>query len=499
MDDDTDMDVMANSTNTQQKPNMSAPNALARFRGTPDPGSPRAGVVAITVGTILLLTMFVLNQVVRLDPNRGKPPAGSTPATVTIAPGEQEPFAFASRILLKFVHGWNTTFGVRDPAANAAWMPQIDDAAVTPVEKFRAAIAAGHLIGAAAAEERLAGLGDLEKIGLQEDAALYRRVLAGKTLDSADRDVLIQRHGWFGRLALNFGKPATDPEVEDLLKNGLKIMMLGLVAFFGVGLAMLVGVGLFVLVVVMWAAGKLRWRFVPPSPGGSVFAETFPIFLCGFLLLSLGTTFLPSTIGVSGKLMMQWLLLPLIFWPLVRGTRWADFCERIGWTKGAGIVREIGSGVVAYLAGLPLMGIALFATLILVSVVYPMVTGHKVKPDDNPTAELVAKATGWQVIVFFLLATVWAPIVEEAVFRGSLHRHLRSRLPMIPAAVISSVFFGILHPLPAPLLLPVTTVGFNMALMREWRGSLIASMTAHALNNATILILLFTMMSLSAA
>ncbi len=498
MDDDTDMDEMSTSM-TKQEPNKIGTRALTRSRGSPDPGSPRAGVVAITVGTILLITMFVLNQVVRLDPNRGKPAAGSTPATVTVAPGEQEPFAFASRILLKFVHGWNTTFGVQDPAANAAWMPQIDDAAVTPVDKFRAAIAAGHLIGAPAAEERLAGLGDLENVGLKEDAALYRRILAGEQLVGTERDTLIKRHGWFGRLALTYGKPPTDPEVEDLLKNGLKIMTLGLVAFFGVGIAMLAGVGLFILAVVMWASGKLRWRFVPPSPGGSVFAETFPIFLGGFLLLSLGTTFLPSTIGVSGKLMLQWLLLPLIFWPLVRGTRWEDFCERIGWTRGAGIVREMGSGLVAYLAGLPLMGIALFVTLILVSVVYPLITGHKVKPDENPTAELVAKATGWQVIVFFLLATVWAPIVEEAVFRGSLHRHLRSRLPMIPAAIISSVFFGILHPLPAPLLLPVTTVGFNMALMREWRGSLIASMTAHALNNATILTLLFTMMSLSAA
>lgn len=495
------MDAMPTGSVSQQNPNKGGvvPASRNRPRGTPDPGSPRAAAIALTIGTILLITMFLLNQVVRLAPDRGKPPAGTTPATVAIAPGEQEPFAFATRTLLKFVHGWNSAFGVHDPAANAGWMPQIDDAAVSPVDKFRAAIAAGHLVGATGAEERLVGLGDLEKVGLKDDAALYRRVLAGESLDATDRDTLVKRHGWFGRLALTFGKPANDPDVEDLLKNGLKIMTLGLGAFFGIGLAMLVGLVLFVIAIVMWGTGKLRWRFVPPSPGGSVFAETLPVFLCGFLLLSLGTTFLPATIGISGKLMMQWLLLPLIFWPLVRGTTWAEFRERLGWTRGEGVFREIGSGIVAYLAGLPLMGIALFITLILVSIVYPMVTGHKVKPDDNPTAELVAKATGWQVIVFFLLATVWAPIVEEAVFRGSLHRHLRSRLPMIPAAIISSVFFGILHPLPLPLLLPVTTVGFNMAMMREWRGSLYASMTAHALNNATILTLLFTIMSLAAA
>src|SRR5262249_55047663 len=102
-------------------------------------------------------------------------------------------------------------------------------------------------------------------------------------------------------------------------------------------------------------------------------------------------------------------------------------------------------------------------------------------------AELLGKGSTYALIMLYVLASVWAPIVEEAVFRGSLYRHLRSRMGVIAAALLSAVTFGFMHGYSAILLGPVICLGFVFALMREWRGSLIASMTAHCMHNATLL------------
>ena len=49
-------------------------------------------------------------------------------------------------------------------------------------------------------------------------------------------------------------------------------------------------------------------------------------------------------------------------------------------------------------------------------------------------------------LVFQLLATcVGAPFAEELLFRGLIHRRLRKILNMIPAMLISSLLFGIIH------------------------------------------------------
>jgi uncharacterized protein len=109
------------------------------------------------------------------------------------------------------------------------------------------------------------------------------------------------------------------------------------------------------------------------------------------------------------------------------------------------------------------------------------------EPPSNPIAERLGAADPFTILMFFLLATLWAPLVEEAVFRGAFYRHLRSRVGMALAAIVSSICFGVMHGYPVLLLVPVMSLGVGFACMREWRGSLIASMTAHALHNGAML------------
>jgi len=92
---------------------------------------------------------------------------------------------------------------------------------------------------------------------------------------------------------------------------------------------------------------------------------------------------------------------------------------------------------------------------------------------------------GWLLAlgpIFILLA----PFAEELFFRGFLYRGLRRRFSMWPAALISGAIFGLAHyQSPSYLLLipGLALVGVSLALLLEWRQSLLATMAAHATFN----------------
>jgi len=89
---------------------------------------------------------------------------------------------------------------------------------------------------------------------------------------------------------------------------------------------------------------------------------------------------------------------------------------------------------------------------------------------------------------------LWAPVVEESIFRGALYRHTRWRSGAIVAGLLTAFVFAIMHGYAVIQLLMVGLLGVVFALMREWRGSLIGPMVAHFTHNAivmTFVILLF--------
>ena len=79
-------------------------------------------------------------------------------------------------------------------------------------------------------------------------------------------------------------------------------------------------------------------------------------------------------------------------------------------------------------------------------------------------------------------AVVAAPVGEELFFRGLLFRSLRRRFRFWVSAAISAAGFGLVHVL--PLLIPLMfVVGIALAYVFERRGSLLASIAAHAAFN----------------
>jgi membrane protease YdiL (CAAX protease family) len=52
--------------------------------------------------------------------------------------------------------------------------------------------------------------------------------------------------------------------------------------------------------------------------------------------------------------------------------------------------------------------------------------------------------------------------------------------------LVTAAVFGMVHPYTTAGLVQVGMIGIVFGLLREWRGSLIAPMVAHALHNGTI-------------
>jgi membrane protease YdiL (CAAX protease family) len=96
--------------------------------------------------------------------------------------------------------------------------------------------------------------------------------------------------------------------------------------------------------------------------------------------------------------------------------------------------------------------------------------------------------TPLQLTLAVIAAVVLAPVAEELLFRGLLHRGLRRRLRIVPATALSSVLFAVVHvdvALSQPLaLVGLTLVGVILAVAYERTGSLIVPVVIHAVHNA---------------
>jgi len=83
-------------------------------------------------------------------------------------------------------------------------------------------------------------------------------------------------------------------------------------------------------------------------------------------------------------------------------------------------------------------------------------------------------------------AVLVGPLAEELLFRGLLFRLARGRWGFAGAAVLTAVFFGLLHGQPWNLF-GLIGRGLLLAALYEWTGSLLAPVAAHAAHNALTL------------
>lgn len=328
--------------------------------------------------------------------------------------------------------------------------------------------------------------------GQLRDVAMLRRIY----LDGGPGDVhadeqarLIERHGFFGRLALSFGQGEDTPDRDFVLaKAGFTLrVMIGAVAV--IVTALLSGLVLFVAALVLVNKGRVKlrlaWQVRELRPHGHLFVETMAVFLIGFIVVAELAGLLQGVTGVDLSQVVIWLLLPIALWPMVRGVGPRELRMGLGWHAngggGAGVAKEALCGVVGYLAGLPILLVGFLLTFLLL-----LIPGaHSQHP---ATQEIDASLRGY--LQLLLLASIWAPLVEETMFRGALMTHARLWAPALWSAGLTGFLFAAIHPQGWAAIPALMSLGVIFALIREWRGSLIGSITVHALHNGFLMTML---------
>ena len=102
------------------------------------------------------------------------------------------------------------------------------------------------------------------------------------------------------------------------------------------------------------------------------------------------------------------------------------------------------------------------------------------------------------ILLLVLMLTVWAPLVEETLFRGVFYSHCRRWMAWPVAGTITGFVFAAIHPQWIWFVPGLASIGLVFAMIREWRGSLIGPIAAHALHNGTIACILVILLWLMA-
>jgi membrane protease YdiL (CAAX protease family) len=360
-------------------------------------------------------------------------------------------------------------------------------AADGPKQKLQAVAVIGELQGKEAALDRLAALKEELKAPepeLKHDLDTLRRIYhkSPTAVSEEDRIRLESRLGWFGKLALVSGLPDSDPQRESILRACIRAAVAAVsIELLLVGF-LIAGLVLMIIAIVKLAGGTLKLNYIP-SPGvGSAFIETFALYLVGYV--SIGriahALHLHAALPVYGIIIL-WIT-ACCLWPMVRGLSFAQIRAGLGWSTGRGVIFEAAMGLVGYLTFMPLLAIAVITTMILSRFGHE----HAIHPIVFEAEDHSKSA----IIGLFLLASGFAPIVEETMFRGAMFHHLRRRHRWLLSAFVSALIFASLHPQGWTAFPVLGGIGFAFAGIREWRGNVIASGFAHAVNNGVALTML---------
>ena len=176
-----------------------------------------------------------------------------------------------------------------------------------------------------------------------------------------------------------------------------------------------------------------------------------------------------------------------VLWPMLRGVPTATAMRDVGFYRGEGWLKEASAGVVGYVSMLPIVAFGFCMTIALITVVQA-ITPEPDSPEmiSHPVAVWMAHGNIAVRLGVLFLAAGFAPFFEEAMFRGALFRSVRRKLGPIFSALIVAFIFAIIHPQGILLVPALGALGFGFALLREWRGSLIAPMVAHAVHNGIL-------------
>jgi CAAX protease family protein len=207
--------------------------------------------------------------------------------------------------------------------------------------------------------------------------------------------------------------------------------------------------------------------------------EAVPVFFIALL----GTALLSVPISLAGSCSARYDLAVLAGEVALGGTVlwWVAAIKRTPVRALGTPPRPLGDLVAGLLVGLALVVVA----AVILAVVQRLATEILGHPPKEPQ-QVVGCVRGTALALLGPIVVIAAPLGEELFFRGFLYQGLRRRFSVWPAAILSGIFFGLVHfgGIAFLLIVPsLTAVGIGLALVFERRKSLLASMAAHAAFN----------------
>jgi membrane protease YdiL (CAAX protease family) len=159
------------------------------------------------------------------------------------------------------------------------------------------------------------------------------------------------------------------------------------------------------------------------------------------------------------------------------------------WPGTGTLVKELSIAVPTTLCLLMLIAAMTFVWKIIVGSSLPM---------TSQWVELSSRMDVPTAAIFGILAVMVGPVVEEVFFRGFLYNALRCVCPIVLAICMQSALFGVAHPYrPVGIVLAAFT-GLALAVVYEWRKTLLAPVFVHAMFNCVGVIALFVALTANA-
>lgn len=311
-------------------------------------------------------------------------------------------------------------------------------------------------------------------------------------LSETEQAILKERLGWFGEQAIW----AAENPGSVTVPTELSMRAFGLIGFGIAGvLGGIIGFGWLVTLLILSATGRIQSALRSPPQASQLLLELFAAWMITHIVVVLvAAMVVPRDQRLGGGLELGLTMvaatLPIaaLFWVRLRGANWAEIRRELGLVAPTSWPKEIGIGFLTWLSGIPLLGIGL-----LISFALGALLGSSPTDASHPVQEAIAEGSMLDRVVLMILAAGIAPVIEEIFFRGALYGHLRTAskglglaVSIAISAVISSSIFAMIHPQGITFAPVLAGLAIAFCLAREWRGSLVAPMAAHAMNNATI-------------
>lgn len=328
-------------------------------------------------------------------------------------------------------------------------------------------------------------------------------------LTENERDQLRAELGWFGELAFAHSTVASDAERKDVLRPANRVVLILLSSAVSFVVAAIVGGIALILWTAFLVSRRTRLHFsLRAGHHHGIYAETFALWMVIFFGLQLLPEFVPAlgTLGMSYVLLMFFVSLIVLGWPVMRGVPWTQVCEDVGLTRGRSIVLETLNGGLGYLMALPIaiVGILLvFILMMLESLLRG--TPDAMGPTGGPAHPILGEiaAGNWSARLQLLaIAAVAAPVVEEIMFRGVFYRHLRefSRTlglagSVVLSGLLNAFIFAVIHPQGFVAVPALMALAAAFVLLREWRDTVIPAIVMHGISNAIIVTLMILVLS----